>query len=130
MTEPNSAFSPDASVLARLAQVIAERKANPSGKSYTASLLAGGPPKIGKKIVEEAHEVVEASQESGPGAREHVIHEAADVLYHLLVLLGWCDVPLSEVEAELGRRFGVSGLDEKASRPPKDGAGNDAPAVG
>jgi phosphoribosyl-ATP pyrophosphohydrolase len=104
------------SILARLMAVIEDRKANPSEKSYTNRLLAGGVAKIGAKIVEEAAEVVAAAAEPGPAGRSHTIHEAADVVYHLFVLLGCRDISLAEVEVELARRFGISGLDEKASR--------------
>ncbi|MBI3839326.1 MAG: phosphoribosyl-ATP diphosphatase [Planctomycetia bacterium] len=104
------------SILARLMTVIEDRKAKPSEKSYTNRLLAGGVEKIGAKIVEEAAEVVAAAAEPGPDGRTHTIYEAADVVYHLFVLLGYRDISLAEVEAELARRFGISGLDEKASR--------------
>jgi phosphoribosyl-ATP pyrophosphohydrolase len=96
--------------------VIANRQANPSEKSYTNKLLAGGVAKIGAKITEEAGEVVEAAGEPGEPGRQHLIYEAADLTYHLFVLLAHQNVKLAEVEAELARRFGVSGLDEKASR--------------
>ena len=77
----------------------------------------GGVEKIGAKIVEEAAEVVEAAREmSDPSGREHVVHEAVDLIYHLFVLLGHQDIAISEIEAEVARRFGVSGLDEKAAR--------------
>jgi phosphoribosyl-ATP pyrophosphohydrolase len=107
--------------------VIAERKANPSDKSYTTRLLSGGVEKIGGKILEEAVEVVAAAAEPGESGRTHTIHEAADVLYHLFVLLGYRDISLAEVESELARRFGISGLEEKASRDsagPGPGAGS------
>jgi phosphoribosyl-ATP pyrophosphohydrolase len=106
----------ESSVLARLMGVIEDRKANPPAKSYTTSLLAGGVAKIGAKITEEAAEVVEAAGEEGEAGRQHLVHEAGDLLYHLLVLLAHRDVPLGEVESELARRFGVSGIDEKAQR--------------
>jgi phosphoribosyl-ATP pyrophosphohydrolase len=96
--------------------VIEDRKANPSTKSYTAKLLADGVGAIGAKIVEEAAEVEEAAGEMDEGSRKHLIHEAADLIYHLFVMLAYRDVSLAEVEAELGRRFGISGLDEKAAR--------------
>ncbi len=109
-----------ASILPELMNVIAARKTNPNaGKSYVASLLAGGVAKIGGKITEEAAEVVEAAAEPGPEGRAHLVHEVADLVFHALVMLGLKDVPWSDVEAELGRRFGVSGHDEKAARPPK-----------
>ena len=104
------------SILAQLMDVIEDRKRNPPPRSYTTSLLEGGVAKIGAKVLEEAGEAVEAAGEDGDQGREHLIYEAGDVLYHLLVLLAYRDVSLSEVEAELGRRFGVSGLDEKESR--------------
>ena len=107
------------SILARLMAVIDDRRRNPSEKSYTTRLLVGGVDKIGEKILEEAAEVVAAAREPGDPGRAHLIYEAADVLYHLLVLLGHREVRLEEVEAELARRFGISGLDEKASRPAK-----------
>ena len=82
----------------------------------TAKLLAGGVAKIGPKVTEEAAEVVEAAGEPDEAGREHTIREAADVVYHLLVLMAVRGVKLEEVERELARRFGMSGLDEKASR--------------
>jgi phosphoribosyl-ATP pyrophosphohydrolase len=103
-------------VLAQLMAVIEDRKRNPPAKSYTTTLLAGGVPKIGEKIREEAEEVIEAGSEPGEDGRGHLIREAADLIYHLFVMLGQRDVKLAEVEAELARRFGISGLDEKASR--------------
>lgn len=106
-------------VFSRLMQVIEERKANPPEKSYTTSLFQGGVDKIGGKIVEEAAEVVEAAGEPVDTRQAHVVHEAADLMYHLFVLLGHCDIPLAQVEAELARRFGISGLDEKAAREKK-----------
>ena len=105
------------SVLTQLAEVIAERKANPPPKSYTTSLLQGGVEKIGGKVLEEAEEVVAAAGEPDEAGRQHLVYEAADLLYHLLVMLAFRDVPLASVEAELARRFGMSGLDEKAARP-------------
>ena len=96
--------------------VIEDRKRNPPPKSYTTSLFQGGVPKIAGKIMEEAAEVVAAAGEPGADGRTHLIYEAADLIYHLFVLLGHKDIALADLEAELGRRFGISGLDEKASR--------------
>ncbi|MEX2357247.1 MAG: phosphoribosyl-ATP diphosphatase [Pirellulaceae bacterium] len=107
------------SVLNQLMAVIADRKRNPPPKSYTTSLFAGGVEKIGSKITEEAAEVVEAAGEPGDEGRAHLIYEAADLMYHLMVMLGHRDIELQEVEAELGRRFGISGIDEKAARSEK-----------
>lgn len=98
--------------------VIEDRKVKRPEKSYTTGLLAGGVEKIGAKIVEEAAEVVEAAGEPGDAGRSHTTAEAADLIYHLFVLLSYRDVSLAEVESELARRFGISGLDEKAARGP------------
>jgi phosphoribosyl-ATP pyrophosphohydrolase len=107
----------DSSVLNALMAVIAERKANPPGeRSYVVSLLQGGVSRIGGKIVEEAAEVVEAAGEPGEAGREHLVKEVADLVFHALVLLGLHDIPWSAVEAELARRFGISGIVEKESR--------------
>ena len=104
------------STLVRLMRVIEDRKTNPPERSYTTGLLRGGVDKIGEKILEEAREVVEAAAETGSTGHDHLVHEAADLIYHLFVMMGYRDVTLDEVEAELARRFGISGLDEKASR--------------
>jgi len=100
--------------------VIDDRKRQRPEKSYTTRLFDGGVSAIGAKICEEAAEVVEAAGETGSGAHEHLIREAADVIYHLFVLLSFRDATLAEVESELAHRFGVSGLDEKASRRPAE----------
>ena len=100
-------------------EVIEDRKRNPPARSYTTSLFQGGVEKIGSKIVEEAAEVVEAAARVHVDGTKDLIHEAGDLLYHLFVMLGCCDVKLPEVERLLASRFGVSGLDEKESRPPK-----------
>ena len=96
--------------------VIEDRKRTRPEKSYTTRLFDGGVAKIGAKVTEEAAEVVEAAGEPGDAGRDHTVREAADVLYHLLVLLALRDIPLAAVEDELARRFGISGLDEKAAR--------------
>jgi phosphoribosyl-ATP pyrophosphohydrolase len=101
--------------------VIAERKANLPQGSYTTTLFAGGVEKIGTKITEEAGEVVAAAAEPGDEGRQHLVYEAADLVYHLCVLLVHRDIGLEDVENELARRFGMSGLDEKAARPAKPG---------
>ncbi len=106
-------------VFQQLMEVIENRRSHPSEKSYTTKLLNGGVEKIGAKVLEEAAEVVEAAGEPGADGRQHLVYEAADLLYHLFVMLGHREIGLNEVEAELARRFGISGLEEKASRPPK-----------
>lgn len=84
--------------------------------SYTARLLTKGAAKIGSKVTEEAAELVEAALEPGDEGRQHFIYEAGDLLYHTMVLLRWRGVELAEVEAELAKRFGTSGIEEKESR--------------
>ncbi|HEX5773400.1 MAG TPA: phosphoribosyl-ATP diphosphatase [Geomobilimonas sp.] len=106
-----------ADILQAVYQVIQERKANPTEKSYTASLMAKGIDTILKKLGEEATELVIAGK---GGARDEIVYETADLFFHTLVLLGHYDIPPDEVYAELRRRFGISGIAEKASRvPPK-----------
>lgn len=93
--------------------VIRERKANPGEGSYTASLFRKGLDTILKKAGEEAVELVIAGK---GGKREEIVYESADLLYHLLVLLGYYDIDPDEIYGELRRRFGVSGIAEKESR--------------
>ena len=101
------------SALERLAATVAARRgADPDG-SYTASLLGKGPEKCAEKFGEEA---VEAVIEAVRGDRARLTAEAADVLYHLLVMLATRDVALDDVLAELARREGTSGHAEKAAR--------------
>jgi phosphoribosyl-ATP pyrophosphohydrolase len=113
---PSPHLTDSENILSRLMAIIEDRKANPPPISYTTSLFAGGVGKIGEKIREEAAEVVSAADEPGDAGRVHLIHEAADLVYHLFVMLGHREIKLAEVEAELARRFGISGLDEKAAR--------------
>jgi phosphoribosyl-ATP pyrophosphohydrolase len=113
-------MSPEsASVLQRLFRVIEDRRINPPKKSYTTSLFEGGVPKIASKIAEEAVEVNEAAAEDGDEGRQHLVEEAADLVYHLLVMLAHRQVTLTDVEQVLAGRFGVSGIDEKESRSSK-----------
>ena len=101
------------SALDRLAATIAARTGADPQASWTAKLLASGPEKCAGKFGEEA---VEAIIEAVRGDRGRLTEEAADVLYHLLVMLAARGVTLADVEAELTRREGRSGIDEKASR--------------
>jgi len=107
-------------VLARLMAVIEDRKRERPPGSYTAELFGGGVDAIGAKLCEEAAELVEAARLTGEDRSKAVIHEAADLVYHLLVMLAHCDTTFDAVEAELARRFGVSGIAEKASRKGED----------
>lgn len=99
--------------LTRLEATIAERRSASPDSSYVAKLNARGLPKITQKLGEEGVETVIAALS---GSREELVGEAADLLFHLMVLLGAKEVPLADVLAELDRREGTSGLDEKASR--------------
>lgn len=99
--------------LNRLAQTIEARKSADPESSWTAKLLSKGPEKCAEKFGEEA---IEAIIEAVKGNRAGLTSEAADVLYHLLVMLAARDVSLADVLAELDRRHGMSGIDEKASR--------------
>lgn len=100
-------------VLTRLAAVIASRKLDAPETSWTAKLLDLGPEKAAEKFGEEA---IEAVIEAVKGDRSRLTAEAADVLYHLLVMLASRDVAFQDVLAELERREGISGIDEKAAR--------------
>ncbi len=109
-------------VLRRLEAVIASRKTSRSSESYTAQLLGAGVGRIGEKIREEAAELADAARLMEDDRQKAVVHEAADLTYHLMVMLTACEVRFQDVEAELVRRFGTSGLEEKASRgDPRDG---------
>ncbi|MDP4990984.1 MAG: phosphoribosyl-ATP diphosphatase [Marivita lacus] len=99
--------------LDELEQIVAARATAPADESWTAKLLAKGPEKCAEKFGEEA---IEALIEAVKGDRDRLTNEAADVLFHLLVMLKSRDVALADVMAELDRRQGQSGLQEKAKR--------------
>jgi phosphoribosyl-ATP pyrophosphohydrolase len=102
------------SILHDLAATIEARKGTDPESSWTAKLLAKGPEKCAEKFGEEAVEVIiEAVKNDKAG----LTAEAADVLYHLLVMLAARDVALDDVLVELARRQGMSGIAEKAARP-------------
>jgi len=103
----------DADVLRRLGAVIAERKGADPARSYVASLFAKGGDAIMKKVAEEAAETLLAAKD---GDKLNVVRETADLWFHSLVLLAWHGIDPQDVLAELQRREGVSGLDEKKSR--------------
>lgn len=106
-----------ADILAQLEAIITQRRHQPAQASYVASLYAKGPRKIAQKVVEEAAELAIAAV-SGEG-RDNIVSEAADVLFHMMVLLAQAEIGLDEVFAELKRREGTSGHIEKASRKEK-----------
>ncbi len=125
----------------RLMHTIVARRDQPADRSYTQKLLSGGIGLVGDKIREEAAEVVDAAERIAaalagtadpaatpapdpatragktPGTCGHLIYEAADLVYHLWVMLALHHVDVDDLRRELDRRAGVSGLDEKASRP-------------
>jgi len=100
--------------LTRLEATIAQRRAADPDSSYVAKLNAKGTGKIAQKVGEEATETVIAALTQDKAA---LVGEAADLIFHLMVLLGNKGVPFADVLAELDRREGVSGIAEKASRP-------------
>ena len=103
--------------LQKLAAIIEERKSAPPDSSYVAQLHHKGLEKILAKVAEEADETIEAAREAEVnGDLDHVIYETADLWFHTLVMLAKLETGPDAVLAELERRFGVSGLDEKASR--------------
>lgn len=109
---------PTSVVLSALERTIASRRDEGSVRpSYVVQLLQGGRPAIQGKLREELAELIDATPETGTRAiRAEVVHEAADLVFHLLVLLGHERIAWAEIEAELERREGVSGLEEKARR--------------
>lgn len=102
--------------LSDLERIVAERASVSPDQSWTAKLVAAGQSRAAKKLGEEAVETVIAAISND---RKNLTDEAADLLYHLLVVLKIADIPLDEVFAELQRRTGQSGLQEKESRPHK-----------
>ncbi|MDH5387257.1 MAG: phosphoribosyl-ATP diphosphatase [Gammaproteobacteria bacterium] len=100
-------------ILQQLAEILEQRKTAEADSSYVASLYHKGLDAILKKIGEEATETVMAAKD---GDKEKLVYEVADLWFHTLVLLAREDLKPDDVLQELARRFGVSGLDEKASR--------------
>jgi phosphoribosyl-ATP pyrophosphohydrolase/phosphoribosyl-AMP cyclohydrolase len=100
-------------IFEELERMIVSRRGESIDRSYTAKLLEAGANKIGGKVVEESGELAMAGVSESD---DRVVSECADLLYHALVLLVSRGLSLAAVEAELARRFGTSGLDEKASR--------------
>ncbi|MFM2320599.1 MAG: hypothetical protein RLZZ215_3220 [Pseudomonadota bacterium] len=101
-------------ILSQLALVLEERKQATPESSYVAKLYSKGLDTILKKIGEEATETVIAAKD---GDKEQIVYEVADLWFHSLVLLAQQNLHPQDVLNELGRRFGLSGLAEKASRP-------------
>jgi len=100
-------------ILSRLDAVLAERKGADPDSSYVASLYAKGLDAILKKVGEEAVETIMAGKDNDP---DHLVYEVADLWFHTMVLLAQQNLSSDAVLNELARRFGLSGLEEKASR--------------
>lgn len=115
-----SMSSPE-SVLSRLAAVIEERRQNRPGGSYTVELFDGGPAVMSMRIIDEAYELIAAGAEAESDfpSRQAITHEAADLVYHLMVFLASHQIVWQDVERELNQRFGTGGLVEKARRNPE-----------
>lgn len=118
LVEDHGPAAAPATIVDRVADVIATRRRDRPAKSYVVSLLDAGWPKILGKIAEESGELAESLPQSDA---DHTAHEAADMLFHVLVGLELAGVPPAALYAQLRQRFGVSGIDEKASRKPKNG---------
>lgn len=100
-------------VLRKLEAVLEQRKSANADESYVSSLYAKGLDEILKKIGEESAEVIMASKD---GNQDKIIHEVADLWFHTLVLLRHKDIEIDKIQQELSKRFGLSGLEEKANR--------------
>ena len=103
----------DAEILRRLAEVIAARRDADAGRSYVAALFAQGHDAMLKKLAEEAAETLLASKD---GDKLHLVRETADLWFHSLIVLAWHGLGPDDVLAELRRREGISGIDEKKAR--------------
>jgi len=104
----------DANILCRLAEIIESRKQGDPGNSYVAGLFAKGHDAVLKKVGEEAAETLLAAKD---GDKLRIVRETADLWFHCLVMLAWHGLAPDDVLAELRRREGISGIDEKSSRP-------------
>tara|TARA_Y100000768_G_scaffold124572_1_gene92284 strand:- start:1088 stop:1402 length:315 start_codon:yes stop_codon:yes gene_type:complete len=100
------------SIIQKLETILEQRKISDSKDSYVSSLYEKGNKYICDKILEECQELVEATHEN----KEQLIHETADLLFHVLVLLASHDIKYARILDELERRFGTSGIEEKNNR--------------
>ncbi len=100
-------------ILKQLEDILEQRKSADADSSYVASLYEKGTDEILKKIGEESAEVIMATKDDD---KDKIIYEVADLWFHTLVLLRHKDIKMDKIEAELSRRFGLSGLTEKANR--------------
>ena len=108
-------------ILDQLYDILQQRKNAEGDKSYVASLYEKGSPKIAEKILEEAQEFIDEAfhihnQRDNMDVQKNIRSEAADLLFHIMVMLSHHDIPPSDIFDILEKRFGISGHDEKASR--------------
>ena len=103
-------------ILLALEEILEQRKSASAEDSYVASLYDKGTDQILKKIGEESAEVIMAAKSDG---NDKIIYEVADLWFHVLVLLRHKNISVDDIEAELVRRFGISGLEEKRNRSNK-----------
>ena len=108
-------MSNQTNIINRLSLLLRERKNSPNSSSYTSQLFVEGTEKIIAKIKEESEELIE-SAEADVLDKDSIIHEAADLLFHVMVLLANEDIDPSNILEELEKREGVSGLEEKSKR--------------
>ena len=103
-------------IILEIAAILEKRKGSSADSSYTKSLFDKGLKEILSKVSEESEELLEAAVSQEENKRKKLIHETADLWFHTMVLLSYEGINAEEVLDELETRFGVSGLDEKASR--------------
>jgi phosphoribosyl-ATP pyrophosphohydrolase len=106
----------DTEILQRLSATLAQRKSAPAESSYVAKLYAKGTDAICKKVAEEAAETIMAAKD---GDLRHIVYEVSDLWFHSMILLAQFGLSADDVLAELRRREGISGIDEKAARTEK-----------
>ena len=103
-------------IILEIAAILEKRKGSSADSSYTKSLFDKGLKEILSKVSEESEELIEAAVSQEENKKKKLIHETADLWFHTIVLLSYEGINAEEVLDELETRFGVSGLDEKASR--------------
>lgn len=103
-------------IIIEIAEILERRKESTAISSYTKSLFDKGLEEILSKISEESEELIEAAKDKSKNKKKKLIHETADLWFHTMVLLSYEDISAKEILDELEKRFGTSGLDEKASR--------------
>jgi len=103
-------------IIIEIAEILERRKESTASSSYTKSLFDKGLEEILSKISEESEELIQAAKDKSKNKKKKLIHETADLWFHTMVLLSYEDISAKEILDELEKRFGTSGLDEKASR--------------